>query len=248
MPIERITEREIEALPRIQARQQATKDIANQFEAVFLQSMLKSSCIDQHFTDEKNDCFDVPASRGLTAGSRDVLQPISAKPTPRDIAPQINQTVDDFVKCIWPYAKQASTRLGLDPKILMAQAALETGWGQFIAKDVDGSSSNNIFNIKAKNTDQAVKVKTHEYITDTPVSMMASFKKYSSVAHSFDDYMSQVMGDRYKAALANAHDPERYIQALHCAGYATDPDYANKIVSIYRGDALQHVLARNRCV
>ncbi len=197
---------------------------------------------------KKNDFFEVPASRGVTAGTTDVHKSMDPKPTLLDVLPQIKLTVDDFVKSIWPYAKQASTMLGLDPKLLMAQAALETGWGQFIAKDLDGSSSNNIFNIKAKNLDRAVKIKTTEYIADSPVSMMASFKKYSSVAHSFDDYMSLILGDRYKTALANAHDPERYIDALLCAGYATDPDYANKIVSIYRGDELQNVLARNGCV
>ncbi len=248
MVIERISEREIEALPRIQAGKQAAQDIANQFEAVFLQSMLKSSCLDQHFTDEKNECFDVPASRGVTAVSSDVHKSMDPQATPQDVVPQIKLTVDDFVKSIWPYAQQVSTSLGLDPKILMAQAVLETGWGQCIAKDIDGGSSNNIFNIKAKKTDRSVKINTHEYITNTPVLMLASFKKYSSVAHSFEDYMSLVKGDRYKAALANADDPERYINALLCAGYATDPDYANKIVSIYRGDELQNVLARNGCV
>lgn len=251
MAIERIGESDIEALSRIGAGKSSAQDISNQFEAVFLQSMLKSSCIDQHFTDEKNSFFEVPASYShdlVPAANTDIIDAPKATDrliAPPSIEPQINQTVDDFVKSIWPYAKQASTMLGLDPKILMAQAVLETGWGKFIAKDADGSSSHNIFNIKSNRPDQAVKIKTTEYITDTPVSMMASFKKYSSVAASFDDYISLLQGDRYKAALANTSDPEHYIDALHRAGYATDPDYANKIVSIYRGDELQRVLERN---
>lgn len=260
MAIERIGEREIEIQARMEVQKQVVQDIANQFEAVFMQSMLKSNCIEQHFTDETNDTtvdslaytMDRPllAPADLKVRSNHVERAIDLDVNLVDKSPnveQVNQTIDDFVKSIWPYARQASNLLGLDPKILMAQAALETGWGQLIAKDANGSSSNNVFNIKAQSPEQSVEIKTTEYISNAPVSMIASFKKYPSVAHSFDDYVSLMQGARYKTALANTDDPARYIDALQRAGYATDPEYAHKILLIYHGDGLQQALERNGC-
>ncbi|MDR3443107.1 MAG: flagellar assembly peptidoglycan hydrolase FlgJ [Legionella sp.] len=156
-------------------------------------------------------------------------------------------SVDDFVKSIWPKAKEAASVLGLDPKILMAQAALETGWGKFITKDTDGTSSNNLFNIKATNNSEyeSVSVKTTEYIADTPIKMNASFKKYPSIEQSFNDYITLIKGnDRYQSAVANAGNPENYVNELHKAGYATDPQYGTKILSIYRGDELNQAMQR----
>lgn len=156
------------------------------------------------------------------------------------------QSIDEFVKSIWPYAQQAASMLGLDPKLLVAQAALETGWGQYVTRDENGSS-NNFFNIKStgKQKNDAVEVKTTEYVADIPVKTKALFKKYASVENSFADYVSLIKDNsRYEQALANANDPHRFIKALHDAGYATDPRYADKILSIYHGDELQQALAR----
>ena len=117
-----------------------------------------------------------------------------------------------------------------------------------IAKDSDGDSSNNVFNIKAKvgNTDQSITIKTTEYIADMPIKMMASFKKYPSMAQSFNDYVSLIKEDsRYKNALSNTNDPTQYVAALQHAGYATDPNYGHKILSIYHGDELRQALERN---
>lgn len=247
MIIERMDGRPIEALSRIDTSKPASPDMTNQFETIFLQSILKTNCIDQHFTENISPIIapcDSELPHALNAG----LAPIEHTPVTSNIKQaSLGQSIDEFVKSIWPYARQVSNLIGLDPKILMAQAALETGWGQFIAKDTDGNSSNNLFNIKAKNVDQSVSIKTTEYITDTPVKMMASFKKYPSLEHSFNDYLFLIKGDRYKIALANTHDPERYVDALHQAGYATDPNYAEKILSIYHGNELQQSLERNGC-
>jgi flagellar protein FlgJ len=158
-----------------------------------------------------------------------------------------SKMIDDFISSIWAKAKQAAESMGLDPKILIAQAALETGWGQFIAKDVDGSSSNNLFNIKSGNNTKhdSVQIKTTEYIADTPIKMSASFRKYSSVEESFNDYISLIQNsDRYQNALANARSPERYVNELSKAGYATDPNYGSKILSIYHGEELNQAMKR----
>lgn len=155
--------------------------------------------------------------------------------------------IDNFVNSIWDKAKQAAALMGLDPKMLIAQAALETGWGQSVAKDSDGSTSNNLFNIKSgANTNFAsVQVKTTEYIADTPIKMNASFRKYSSVEESMNDYVSLIKNNsRYQNALANAGNPERYINELSKAGYATDPNYSSKILSIYNGDELNQAIKK----
>lgn len=276
---------------KIQAAQDAKSalpEVAKQFEGIFLQSMLKSMRMGQHFLDENSPfrgrdretfqemldaqyASNIASSRGV--GLADMLtQQLTAienkansesvathtpafelnPPAQQDevLSTEKNQAfnhIDDFVQSLWPKAKEAASVIGLDPKILMAQAALETGWGKFIAKDANGSSSNNLFNIKAGNNNayDTVDVKTTEYIADTPIKMNASFRKYPSIEQSFNDYISLIKGnERYQNALANAQDPEHYVYELHKAGYATDPRYSAKILSIYRGDELNQAMQR----
>ncbi|MCA0403553.1 MAG: flagellar assembly peptidoglycan hydrolase FlgJ [Proteobacteria bacterium] len=272
----------------------ALPEVAKQFEAIFLQSMLRVMRESQHFIDESSpfrgqneetfqEMLDGQYASSITEGRgislADVLtkqlqtkepsenkQALRAINTPKIEAKPIalhkeNQVkpiakeenfnlgtgIDEFVKSIWPLARDAASIIGLDPKILMAQAALETGWGKFVAKDAEGLSSNNLFNIKstAKSKD-SVEIKTTEYIANTPIKTNASFRKYASVEHSFNDYVSLIKGSsRYETALANANDPERFVDELSKAGYATDPQYANKILSIYNGSELEQALVRN---
>lgn len=155
--------------------------------------------------------------------------------------------IDKFVNHVLPYAKQAAKVLGLDPKILLAQAALETGWGQFIIQDKAGNSSNNLFNVKAdkQQRNDGIEVKTTEYIAGTPIKLAAAFKKYTTLEESFKDYVSLIKEtDRYKEALEHAGNPERYVKELGRAGYATDPKYAQKIMAIYHGDELKAAVGR----
>jgi flagellar protein FlgJ len=269
----------------------AAPEVARQFEGIFIQSMLKSMRMGQHFLDDSSpfrgknretfeDMLDAQYASNI-AGSRGIgvaamltrhlesvnnTQPPATNATPtvmpiasssmqyitptQSISTDTNKpatTIDDFVQSIWPKAKEAASLIGLDPKILMAQAALETGWGKFITKDAEGNSSNNLFNIKTgANSDyESVNVKTTEYIADTPIKMNASFRKYSSIEQGFEDYISLIQRDgRYQGALASAANPESYVRELHKAGYATDPEYSTKILSIYRGDELNQAIQR----
>lgn len=233
--------------------------IEAQCEAVYFQTLLKSECLEQYFTHEPR-----PIEKHYFGGlqhdedySREnTIQPeldsyvdsIVSPASPVAPRQEGNVSIDQFIKSIWPYARQAASSIGLDPKVLMAQVALETGWGRFIAKDVDGSSSHNLFNIKAHHTDDAVQIKTTEYDDNLPVKMMASFKKYVTVEQSFNDYIALIQRDsRYKNALSSVDSPTRYVNALYDAGYATDPGYADKILSIYHGSELQQALERNGC-
>ena len=179
-----------------------------------------------------------------TGNASGQLFPSTAKNTKGDTAPE---SIDNFIKSIWDKAKQAASIIGLDPKILIAQAALETGWGKFVAKGANGNSSNNLFNIKASHSDDenAIKIKTTEYIADTPIKVSASFRKYSSIEDSFDDYISLITGNqRYQNAVTNATNPERYVNELSKAGYATDPKYGSKILSIYHSNELNDAMKR----
>lgn len=274
---------------RFQARKDqnaALPEVAKQFEAIFLQSMLKSMRMGQIFLDKDSPfkgsseatfqemldsqyAANISESKGIglaallakqlqhqvgdnkapVAGESQAsvqiplaaLNPVS--PAPASDSPKPD--MDTFIKSIWPYARQAASVLGLDPKILMAQAVLETGWGQFVAQDADGSSSNNLFNIKAGSKGASVSVKTKEYIAGNPVTLQENFRKYPSVEHSFNDYVSLIKGsNRYQEALEQVADPERFMQALHKAGYATDPEYSSKILSIYHGNELKQAMQR----
>lgn len=147
----------------------------------------------------------------------------------------------DFVKSLMPSAKLVAEKLGLDPKMLLAQAALETGWGKAIITDKSGKSSHNLFNIKAdKSWGKAnVSVKTDEFINNEKQEVQALFRQYESVKESFEDYFNFLSNNqRYAKALSVTHNPKEFIQELQKAGYATDPNYADKIWRIYQGETL----------
>ncbi|MEC8427684.1 MAG: flagellar assembly peptidoglycan hydrolase FlgJ, partial [Pseudomonadota bacterium] len=169
-------------------------------------------------------------------------------PTPK----KASQTSDDvqeirwdspeaFVESVMPFANEAAEKLGVDPKVLISQAALETGWGKHVIRDSQGNSSHNLFNIKADSRWQGdgVSVKTLEYRNGLPKPEMASFRRYESYGQSFADYVEFIQGNpRYRQALEKANDPEAYVRELQNAGYATDPFYAEKITSIFSSDSL----------
>lgn len=140
-----------------------------------------------------------------------------------------------FVDRVWPHAEKAAEKLGTSPSVLVAQAALETGWGGHIIPGSKGDSSNNLFGIKADNSWQGGRadVRTFEFFGGRPIKTKASFRTYKDIAASFADYVSFVSDNpRYQRALDKAENPDTYIRELARAGYATDPRYAEKIISI----------------
>ncbi len=141
----------------------------------------------------------------------------------------------DFVAKLRPYAEQAAATIGVAPDLLLAQAALESGWGRRIIKRPDGSSSFNMFGIKADRrwTGDRVYVRTTEYIRGVRTKVRAPFRAYDSYADSFNDYANFIMTQpRYRKALQQAGNSRAYMHALQRAGYATDPRYANKVLTI----------------
>ena len=150
-----------------------------------------------------------------------------------------------FVAQLLPYAKNAARKLRLDAGVLIAQAALETGWGRHVIHDSSGRSSHNLFNIKADSRWQgsAVRVPTVEYSGGIAARQSAAFRQYQSLGESFEDYVSFLSGNaRYRRALEVSADSSAFIQALQDAGYATDPRYAEKVQRILGGPHITDTL------
>lgn len=151
------------------------------------------------------------------------------------------QSQKDFVKTMYPYAQKAAKKIGLDPKVLIAQAAHETNWGKRIPKRQDGSSSHNLFGIKATSSNKKTHAisKTKEYQKGKMIRIKAGFRTYDNFEASFEDYVAMLQrAKRYESALSNTHKPYNFLKQLQSAGYATDPKYAQKIYNIYRSTHL----------
>ncbi len=153
---------------------------------------------------------------------------------------------EEFVAEIWPHAQKAGRELGVNPKALVAQAALETGWGRHSIGGHGERKAHNLFGIKAGSrwNGASVETQTNEFRNGHMQSERASFRKYESVAQSFQDYVNLLKGNaRYNAALASGSDVTKFASALQRAGYATDPNYAEKIQAISNGPTLDRALA-----
>ncbi len=154
-------------------------------------------------------------------------------------------TPEGFVASIWPHAERAARELGVNPRALVAQAALETGWGRKHIRRDDGGSAHNLFGIKANGWkgDRAT-TRTHEYVDGVRRNETASFRAYASAADSFSDYVRMLKNSpRYQSALKAGGDVRGFAQGLQQAGYATDPSYAAKIAAIATGPTIDRAVA-----
>lgn len=154
-------------------------------------------------------------------------------------------TPEDFVETLRPYAEQVAEEYGMDAKAIIAQAAVETGWGKFVIHNADGESSHNLFGIKANSQwegEQAV-VDTLEFNSGIPQKQKAAFRSYASLEEAVDDYGRFIVTQpRYQQAVEQASDAHSYTRELQSAGYATDPNYASKIMAVYHSDRLNGLM------
>lgn len=140
-----------------------------------------------------------------------------------------------FIAELYPIARQIEQKYQIPARSLLAQAALETGWGQHIMHDRNGSSSFNLYGIKAGPDwhGKVVTAKTNEYVSGQMVSKNEPFRAYDSFRQSMLDYVRHISSDpRYQTAYQLRSEPRQYFTHLQLAGYATDPDYASKINKI----------------
>jgi flagellar protein FlgJ len=157
------------------------------------------------------------------------------KPVELDVKEVTFTGPDDFIRSIYSHAEEVAKASGLPVEVIVAQAALETGWGKHIMTDAQGNSSFNLFGIKADSRWQgeSVSVMTTEYRDGIVQRERANFRAYDSIEASISDYANFLESNpRYKDALQHADNPEAYARALQDAGYATDPAYSNKLTNI----------------
>lgn len=150
-----------------------------------------------------------------------------------------------FIRRLVPHAVRAAKMLKVAPQFLLAQAALETGWGKHSIKTADGDDSHNLFGIKATGSwnGATAAAQTTEFEDGKAHSVNDQFRAYRNEADSFADYARLLMGSpRYRDALNRQDDGAGFAQALQKGGYATDPNYAQKIMNIAGGQTMRDAL------
>jgi len=188
---------------------------------------------------------------GITQGV--TAKPATANPAPVDplhaeapvAMPQ--KAAASFIQAHTDAAAAAEKATGIPAKFMIAQAAHETGWGRKEIKNADGSTSFNLFGIKAgPNWKGAVtETTTTEYIGGKAHKVTQTFRAYGSYAESFADYASTMKNSpRYAAVVAAGSDAAGFAKGLQKAGYATDPAYATKLAKmIHMTERVQQTLA-----
>lgn len=199
-----------------------------------------ASSIDGDDWAASNDQWAATASNRGSMGT-----PADALATRTAVAQLGANTPEGFVAGIWGHAQSAAKELGVDARALVAQAALETGWGKRQIKHADGSTSHNLFGIKATGwKGQSAVAGTHEYVDGVRRNETASFRAYSTPAESFADYVRLLKtSPRYQQALQAGTDVQGFARGLQRAGYATDPRYAAKIAAIAGGPTIERAVA-----
>lgn len=272
---------------------QALKEAARQFEALFLQMVLKSmrdatpkegmfdseqtrmyeSLLDQQLTQvmagKGGTGLAAMIEKQLTRASGDpeamegglpLTHPPRSLPLEKplpvlQVAP-LGQSAGDgspftvtgganqFVDKVWPHAQEAARSLGIPPHFLVAQAALETGWGKSEPRLADGRPSHNLFGIKAGRswTGPVVETATIEYVDGSPHRQVERFRAYASYGEAFADYAQLMASSPRYAAVLGSQESAAFANGLQRAGYATDPMYAAKLERIISGSTLRQAL------
>ncbi|WP_343553701.1 flagellar assembly peptidoglycan hydrolase FlgJ [Pantoea sp.] len=147
---------------------------------------------------------------------------------------QATEGAHPFITRLLRPAQQAAQQSGVHPHLILAQAALESGWGKREIPAADGSPSHNLFGIKATGDWQGktTEITTTEYIDGVKRKVKAAFRVYESYEHALSDYAKLLTKNpRYNRVVESA-TPEQGAKALQAGGYATDPAYAQKLITI----------------
>jgi len=238
------------------------REAARQFESLFtkmmLESMRSASFGDPMFGSDQADMYQdmmddqmaVQLSSGRGIGLADMLirqlsqggqGAVGAAGAGLELGADAHgRGVDDaqrqrFVEQMRPHAEAAARELGVDPRSVIAQAALETGWGRSQPGQGGGEgASNNYFGIKAGTSwrGNRVTAETTEFNEGVAGTERAQFRAYGSVAENMSDYVRVLRDPRYTSALNTGADVQAFARGLQRGGYATDPDYADKLVAV----------------
>jgi flagellar protein FlgJ len=269
---------------RLQAKQnpeQALKGVAQQFEAVFLHTLLKSmrdatpqdGPLDSEQTRMYTSMLDQQMAQSLSAkgigladvmlrqltrnraaavGAEPAAQPAdasaaaagAARPKAGEAKPAGLHAGRDFLLRMKEHALEASSATGIPARFLLGHAALESGWGKHEIRAAGGSQSFNLFGIKAGRNwkGPTAEVMTTEYVDGAPRKLLQKFRAYGSYAEAFRDYAGLMQGNRRYAAVLKQNDSAGFAQGLQRAGYATDPQYADKLTRVLNGARLRQTL------
>ena len=259
----------------------ALKEVAQQFEVLFINMLLKSmreatpkdGALDSDQTRFYSSMLDSQYAQTMSAkgiGLADMmvkqltratitpeelenlpmngilLPPNSAPATaplnsPATSAPLPASQTQSFVNTVWPHAQSVSQSTGIPAQFMVAQAALETGWGKNEIKRSDGSPSFNVMGIKAGGSwsGPVAETVTTEYVNGVAQKATEKFRAYSSYAEGFQDYAKLLMNNPRYAAVLEKQDAAGFARGLQQAGYATDPMYADKLMRIINGSAIR---------
>ncbi len=190
----------------------------------------------------KATAAEVPGATSMGAAS---VQAQPGKAVSASVPSQKISSPQDFVRQLMPIARKIAKHLGLDPRMLLAQSALETGWGASIPSRQDGSNSHNLFGVKADGRWKGDRVSTTtlEFRAGVMQQEKASFRSYPSYEDSFSDYAQFLQTNpRYAQALQHTDDPHQFVRQLQEAGYATDPDYADKVSAVMNSPLMKTAL------
>jgi len=179
----------------------------------------------------------MPQAYAPVAGRADLSQyeEATAQATlSRSALPQAH--VEAFVSRLLPAAQRASEASGVPAQLIMAQAALESGWGKREIRMEDGSTSFNVFGIKADKSwkGPVAESATTEFVNGAPQKTRAAFRAYGSYDEAFADYAKFLSSNPRYSGVVATRDPAEAAHGLQRAGYATDPEYGGKLVRIMR--------------
>ncbi len=240
------------------AIKESAKQLESLFMRELIKSMrdatMKSGLLDSSAGDLGNDLLDQQLSVAMSGQpgglseaierqlSRQIVRPdgstvggaggkinLAPPATPFKTAPTATQT--SFVQKHNEVASRVEQASGIPASFMLGQAGHETGWGKSEIRNSDGSSSFNLFGIKAGAgwTGKVATVTTTEYINGEPRKVQAKFRAYDSYEESFKDYARLINENPRYADARDQTSALAYATELKRAGYATDPQYASKL-------------------
>jgi flagellar protein FlgJ len=188
------------------------------------------------------------APRNLQTPGATAIERASASNLVTDTAPPSGPTAKakEFINRMWPHAVDAAKATGIPAHFILGQAALESGWGTREIKAADGSTTHNLFGVKAGRSwdGDTAAIKTTEFVKGVKQKVVDKFRQYSSYADAFKDYANLLKSNpRFASVLQAGNDPAAFAKGLQKAGYATDPAYAAKLQRIITSSVMREGLS-----
>ncbi len=182
-------------------------------------------------------------SAGFLAGSGSVGSVVRGAVS--EVGENSSVSAQDYVNKVWPHASEAAKTLGVPAHFLVAHSALESGWGKSEIRYADGTPTYNVFGIKAGRnwSGSSVEVQTTEYVNGVAETVREKFRAYGSYREAFQDYANLLGQSPRFSAVLGQQDGTQFARSLQQSGYATDPQYADKLGRIIGGTTLRQALA-----